>query len=143
MGDFEEYHVCLQLHHSAWQQCSGWYALVAEPDAFQSINTASSSETYEGYGESMDGMEKGSRMEGNSSMFNSICIALRTTCINMFFGGGRWSCLAESRCVNKKCPYINLEIDYGYATEYKKSVHAKRFLNSWYFGGPGYLGLPS
>ena len=29
---------------------------------------------------------------------------------------------------------------YGYATEYKKSVHAKCFLNSWYFGGygPGY-----
>ena len=29
---------------------------------------------------------------------------------------------------------------YGYATEYKKSVHAKCFLNSWYFRGygPGY-----
>ena len=29
---------------------------------------------------------------------------------------------------------------YYYASEYKKSVHAKRFLNSWYFGGygPGY-----
>ena len=30
--------------------------------------------------------------------------------------------------------------NYGYATEYKKSVHAKCFLNSWYFRGyePGY-----
>ena len=29
---------------------------------------------------------------------------------------------------------------YGYATKYKKSVHAKCFLNSWYFRGygPGY-----
>ena len=26
---------------------------------------------------------------------------------------------------------------YGYASDYKKSVHAKRFLNSWYFGGYG------
>jgi hypothetical protein len=30
--------------------------------------------------------------------------------------------------------------DYGYASDYKKSVHAKCFLNSWYFKGygPGY-----
>ena len=33
-----------------------------------------------------------------------------------------------------------LVIKYGYATEYKKSVHAKCFLNSWHFRGygPGY-----
>jgi len=30
-------------------------------------------------------------------------------------------------------------VDYGYATEYRKSVHAKCFLNSWYFRGYGML----
>ena len=32
------------------------------------------------------------------------------------------------------------QFGYGYATEYNKSVHAKCFLNSWYFRGygPGY-----
>ena len=31
----------------------------------------------------------------------------------------------------------NSTFKYGYATEYKKSFHAKCFLNSWYFGWYG------
>ena len=36
------------------------------------------------------------------------------------------------------CNYLWLNLtNYGYATEYKKSAHAKCFLNSWYFRGTG------
>ena len=44
------------------------------------------------------------------------------------------------RTVTSPVPEVRLTHNYGYATEYKKSVHAKCFLNSWYFRGygPGY-----
>ena len=45
---------------------------------------------------------------------------------------GLWHLLDRS-----STPTRNRELSYGYASDYKKSVHAKCFLNSWYFRGYG------
>ena len=47
------------------------------------------------------------------------------------------------RCHTQLSYYVTnslMSVGYGYASDYKKSVHAKRFLNSWYVRGygPGY-----
>ena len=56
----------------------------------------------------------------------------------------RWSKPLPANTINRveqdKTPSVLvLQLRYGYATDYKKSVHAKCFLNSWYFRVYGML----